>query len=165
MMKDIVVWVVKIITDITIPELILENQAAACRSTDEILVPPLVFANFMYFLCYHHMNLVPEAQSVLQELSILVQYDYGYHISVRDNAISWQILGICQEICGDHKGAYKSYCNALRQKWCKIKSASFMRILFIIYKRVICTSGTRDYPRAANPLQQNAFKHTSKISS
>ena len=134
MMKEIVPWDAELKTDVTIPELTLEHQAAYDHSTDHTAVSLLVFTNFMFFLCYLHMGIVQDAQSVLQELSVLVQYDNGYHITRRDKAISWQMLGICQDMSGDQKGAYQSYCNALQQKYGKIKSASLMRISVIIHK-------------------------------
>ena len=136
MMKEIVAWPIQLVTDVTIPELTLEHQAATNHSTDLTPVPPLVFTNFMCFLCYHHMETVHEAQSMLQELLILVQYDNGYHIHVDTKAISWQMLGICQEMSGDYKGAYRSYCHAMKQKWCPIKSASCMRISVLIHKQM-----------------------------
>ena len=138
MMKEIVAWNVQLETCVTIPELTLENLSAANHSTDGIIIPPLVFTNFMSFLCYHHMGMFHEAQSMLQELSILVQYDNEDHIVAKDKEISWQMLGICQEVSGDYRGAYRSYCNAMQQKWCDIKSASLMRISVIIHK---CMNG------------------------
>ena len=132
MMKDIVAGDVDINTHVTMPELTLENHAAACQSVDNIIIPPLVFTNFMFFLSYHHMGMFYEAQ--LQELSMLVQYDNGYHIFQRDKAISWQILGICQEMSGDNQGAYQSFRTSMKQKFCRIDSASVMRISVIIYK-------------------------------
>ena len=136
MMKEIVAWNVELVTDVTIPELTLEHQAAENHSTDYIIVPPLLFTDFMMFLCYHHMGMVRNAQSTLQELSILVQYVNEYHIPESCEAISWQILGICQEMSGDYKGAYQSYWSALQQTWCHIQSASLMRILVIIHKSI-----------------------------
>ena len=134
MMREIVAWPVALFANVTIPELTLEHEAADNHSVDGIPIPPLVFTDFMCFLCYHHMRIVHKVQSMLQELLILVQYDNDYHISGRDCAISWQILGICQEMSGDHQGAYQSYCKAIQQKWCHIKSASLMRISVIIHK-------------------------------
>ena len=132
MMKEIVAWPVQLKTDVTIPELALEHQAADNHSVDYLIVPPLVFANFMCFLSYQQMERVQEAGSMLQELSILIQHDDRYHISKRDKAISWQILGICQEMSGDHQGAYQSYCNVLQQEWCQIRQASLIRIKNLI---------------------------------
>ena len=65
-----------------------------------------------------------DSQSMLKDLSLLVQHDNGYHICQRDNAVSWQILGICQEMSGDNHGAYQSYCKDLTteilQNWSSI---------------------------------------------
>ena len=128
MMKEIVAWPVELSTGVTIPELTLEHQAAANQSTDNLIVPPLVFTNFMCFLCYQLLGRAHEAESKLQELSILVQYDDGYHIQESSKAISWQILGFCQEMSGDHRGAYQSYTDALQQEYCDIGQASLIRI-------------------------------------
>ena len=135
MMKEIVAWPIELNADVTIQELALEHQAAYNYSVEKFCIPPLVFTKFAYFLCYHHMTMVQEAESALQELTILV-HEYSDHIPKRDRAISWQILGICQEMKGDCKGAYQSYCNALQQRWGIIKCASFSRILVIVYKSV-----------------------------
>ena len=132
MMKEIVAWPVTLRTDVTIPELTLEHQAAENHSVDSIIVPPIVFTNFMCFLCYQQLRRIHEAESVLEELSIIVQYDDDYHIPESSKAISWQMLGICQEINGDHQGAYQSYCNALQQEWCHIGQASLIRIQNLI---------------------------------
>ena len=137
MMKEIVAWEVELSTDMTVRELTLEHQAPASQPTDVIVVPPLVFTNFLCFLSYHHMGTIREAQSMLQELSILVQYDDGSHIEIHRKPISWQILGICQEMSGDYQGAYQSFCNAMKQKFSDVKSASSMRISCLIYKQFI----------------------------
>ena len=133
-MKEMFAWAVELKTEMTIQELTLEHQAANRHLLDLIVVPPLVFTNFMSFLCYQHMGMFQEAQSLLQEISILVQYDDEYHIYKRDRAISWQMLGICQEMSGDHHGAFRAYCNTLQQKYCYIQFAPLARISVIIYK-------------------------------
>ena len=137
MMKEIVAWDININTGVTIPELTLESQSTTSQSVKGITIPPLVFTNFMCFLCYHQIGSFNEAQSMSQELSILVQYDNSVHIFKRDKAISWQILGICQEMSGDHQSAYQSYRNAAKETWCNIKYASFVRMSVIIYKRLL----------------------------
>ena len=128
MMKEIIAWDVELCTVVTIPELTLEHKAADSHDINCIAIPPLVFANLMCFLCNQQMRRIQEARSALQELSILVQYDNEYHIPKRDKAISWQILGICQEMSGDHQGAYQSYNNALQQDFSHIGQASLIRI-------------------------------------
>ena len=139
MMKEIVAWPVEIKIDVAIPELRLKSLVAVKHSLYVIGKPPLVFTKFICFLCYHRKEMVHEAQSMLQGLSILVQYDDGYHINAKDKAIPWQILGFCQEMSGDLRGTYQSYRNAFQQKWCPswVKFASLMRISFLINKRVM----------------------------
>ena len=128
MMKEVVTWPIELGTEITLPELSLEHQAADNHSSDGILIPPLVLTNFLSFLCYHYIQRIQESRLSLQELTMLVQYDDGYHIYESMKAISWQVLGICQQMSGDRQGAYQSYSNALQQKWCHIGLASLVRI-------------------------------------
>ena len=78
MMKEIVSWPVQIHTLAKIPELLLEIKASASHSIDGINIPPLVFTNLLYFLCYRRMEKLHEAHNMLQELLILLQYDGGY---------------------------------------------------------------------------------------
>ena len=136
LMKEIVAWPVELRTKVTIPELTLEHQVAANHSTNLLAVPPLVFTNFLCFLCYYHAELIQEAQSVIQELSSLVQYDIEDHIYISYRALSWQMLGICQEMSCDHLGAYQSYYNAFIQKFSKLHFASLVRIAVILNKHV-----------------------------
>ena len=128
MMKEIVAWPFNLYTIITVPELSLEHQAAANHSVDELIMPPLVLTNFMSFLCYYCMQKIQDSRSALHELTMLVHYDDGYHIYESGKAISWQVLGICQQMSGDGLGAYQSYTNALQQTWCEVGLASLVRI-------------------------------------
>ena len=128
MMKEIVAWPVELKTDITLPELSLEHYAGGNRFIDLIVMPPLVLTNLLSFLCYYYMHMIQESKSALHELTMLVHYDDGYHVCERDKAISWQVLGICQQMSGDYQGAYQSYSNALQQEWCHIGNASLVRI-------------------------------------
>ncbi|KAK3088883.1 hypothetical protein FSP39_024983 [Pinctada imbricata] len=43
-------------------------------------------------------------------------------------AISWEILGICQQLCGDRHGAYQSYLHALDDDFNYFKHATVERI-------------------------------------
>ena len=132
MMKEIVAWPVHLCAKLTLPELTVEHQAAENHSVDNLIVSPLVFTNFMCFLCYQPLGRIHEAKSTLQELSILVQHDDGYHIPETSKAISWQILGICQEMSYNYQTAYQSYTNALQQEYCDIGQASLIRIQNVI---------------------------------
>ena len=128
MIKEIVVCPVELNSEIILPELSLEHKAAANYAADYIIIPPLVLTNFMSFLCFHYIQRIQESILSLQELTMLVHYDDGYHIYESMKAISWQVLGICQQMSGDLQGAYQSYSNALQQTWCKVGLASLVRI-------------------------------------
>ena len=128
MMKEIVAWPIELKQNISITELIPEHQSAMKLYVDIIIIPPLVFVHFMSFLCHYRMQDVRMATSVLHDLCDLLHYDDGHRIDERDRAISWEILGICQEMSGDYQGAYQSYINASQQNWCHIKLASILRI-------------------------------------
>ena len=129
MINESVAWAVELSTTVTLPELVLEVNAAKKTFIDNIIIPPLVFILFMNFHCYQQINRIEESNAVLQELTILVYNDNGYHISENDRAISWEILGICQEMSGDKQGAYQSYNRVLQQEWCPVKLASVIRML------------------------------------
>ena len=128
MMTEIVAWPIELAQDISIPELALEHHCAAQIWTDYIVIPPLVMVQFLFFLCRYHMQDFQISALILHYLHSLLHYDDGYHIAITEKAISWQMLGICQEMSGDYHGAYQSYSNALQQKWCPIKLSSIMRI-------------------------------------
>ena len=128
MMKEIVAWPVVIKQNISITELNPEHYSAKLVATDHIVIPPLVLAHFLSFLCHYNMQNFQMATSVLHDLHILLPYDDGYNIHESCQAISWQILGICQEKSGDYHRAYQSYSNCLQQKWCPINLASILRI-------------------------------------
>ena len=84
--------------------------------SDVISVPPLVMTNFLLFLSNFRKENFVCAISILEELFVIVYYDNQYHIDESDTAISWQILGICQEISGNYREAIHSYTNVLQQQ-------------------------------------------------
>ena len=55
------------------------------------------------------------AQAALYDLQVLVHHDQAVLVNVTLRDISWEILGICQEIAGDYQAALYSYQQALEQ--------------------------------------------------
>ncbi|KAK3086563.1 hypothetical protein FSP39_020295 [Pinctada imbricata] len=112
--KSYIVTYVKI-TDLNIiEELRLECWARSDTTGSSLLIiPSLVFLNFLLILSYTRLGEKHRRIDVLDELQTLVYYDDGYHISTVCKAVSWEILGICQQICGDRHGALQSYTHAL----------------------------------------------------
>ena len=98
-----------------IPELYFERRVSCIQTKGRVIIPPLVFAFFLQYLCQRKLGHLREADDVLYELSLLVQHDDRHHIDIRFLALSWQILGICQQMSGDDRTACRSFMAAQRQ--------------------------------------------------
>ncbi|KAK3086312.1 hypothetical protein FSP39_016723 [Pinctada imbricata] len=110
---------------LSIEELILESYAILQTTASDLLsIPPLVFLNFLLILSYTRLQRLDRRNAALIDLHSILHYDDGHHIHFLIKAISWEILGICQQICGDYHGAYQSYVNALNDEYNDFKQAS-----------------------------------------
>lgn len=93
--------------------------AQRVRIQSFLVIPPFVLTLMLLVLCYR--NDPDKQQEKLYDLYSIVHHDKDklqfIPIDLRD--ISWQILGICQQICGDHQGALESFVNSLYQKPCQ----------------------------------------------
>jgi hypothetical protein len=97
-------------------------------------IPPLVVLHMLEFLCYRHIDIM-RAQAALNDLQFLVHHDQGLYVDVSLRDISWQILGICQQISGDLQAALYSYQQSLRQyPTHQIQSATLTRIQNLGYQ-------------------------------
>ncbi|XP_078323250.1 uncharacterized protein LOC144622452 [Crassostrea virginica] len=107
-----------------IDELILEQQFSSQNGLD---IPPFILLHMLEFLCCRHVDPM-RAQAALDDLQVLVHYDCGLLVPYRD--ISWEILGICQQMTGKHQAALYSYELSLRQDsiYNKIHNATRHRI-------------------------------------
>ncbi|KAK3086874.1 hypothetical protein FSP39_024718 [Pinctada imbricata] len=124
-----------IVSDVNALDLyIIEELRLECWATRQttgaglLIIPPLVFLNFLLILSYTRLGENHRRIDVLDEVQTLVFYDDGYHIKTVLKAISWEILGICQQICGDRHGALQSYVHALDDEYNDFKIATLERI-------------------------------------
>ena len=78
----------------------------------KMYIPQLVCAFFMQYLCQSKLGCLKEADDVLYELFLLLKHDDEYHIEINLKSISWHILGICQQMCGDERAACRSFMTA-----------------------------------------------------
>nr|XP_022305610.1 uncharacterized protein LOC111112421 [Crassostrea virginica] len=91
-------------------------------------IPLFVVLHFVEFLCYRHID-TTLAQIALEELQVLVHHDQGLFVDDVFRDISWQILGICQQMTGNHQAALYSYQQSLTQyPLHNIQNATQMRI-------------------------------------
>ncbi|XP_078321985.1 uncharacterized protein LOC111112408 [Crassostrea virginica] len=91
-------------------------------------IPLSVSLYFVEFLCYRHID-TTLAQTALEKLQVLVQHDEGQYVLDVLRDISWEILGICQQMTGNHQAALYSYQQSLTQfPFHKIQNVTQMRI-------------------------------------
>uniref|UniRef100_K1R5N6 Uncharacterized protein C3orf59 n=1 Tax=Magallana gigas TaxID=29159 RepID=K1R5N6_MAGGI len=111
-----------------ISELIPEQQSALQNVVHVLYIPVFVMLHFLEFLCYRHID-TTLSQAALDELQVLVHHDQGLYVPDLLRDISWEILGICQQITGNHQAALYSYQQSLTQYPAhQIHTATQMRI-------------------------------------
>ncbi|XP_061165917.1 uncharacterized protein LOC133174835 [Saccostrea echinata] len=128
-MRYAVAWTIRLDNDIHyIGELIQEQMSAQLNNWPHLEVSPLILLYMLEILCYRHVNTMRE-QTFLRELQTLVHFDQGQLMDPLYKDISWQILGICQQVTGNLQAALYSYHQSLRQEpYNKIHIATEMRI-------------------------------------
>lgn len=116
-----------------IDELLLEQTVSYMNGITILFIPPLVMLHMLTILNHHRLYHTLESHQALHNLQTLLVCDVGVHVPVHVRDISYQILGICQHVCGDYVGALNSYQYSLRQhQFHKIEQASLCRIQKII---------------------------------
>nr|XP_022340597.1 uncharacterized protein LOC111135131 [Crassostrea virginica] len=97
-----------------INELTPEQQSSTLNHLPILGIPPLILLHMLEFLCCRHVDPM-RAQAALDDLQVLVHHDQGVLVHVEFRDISWEILGICQQMTGNHQAALYSYTQSLRQ--------------------------------------------------
>nr|XP_022305144.1 uncharacterized protein LOC111112110 [Crassostrea virginica] len=112
-----------------ISELRPEQQSSDLLHDTKILaIPPFVVLHFVEFLCYRHID-TTLAQTALEELQVLVHHDQGLYVPEINRDISWEILGICQQMTGNLQAALYSYQQSTTKfPSNQIQNATWMRI-------------------------------------
>lgn len=96
--------------------------------------PPLVMLHLLLVLNHHKLGDTARSQQSLQDLHTLMLCDEGLHVPVPMRDISWHILGICQQVCGDHRGAFTSYQRSLKERpFQQIQKATYLRMLLCLF--------------------------------
>ncbi|XP_052690659.1 uncharacterized protein LOC128168493 [Crassostrea angulata] len=132
-MRQAVAW--DILLDNTIcyiSELIPEQQSALQNREYTLVIPLYVLLHFLEFLCHRHIDMTL-SQAAVDELQVLVHHDQGMYIYDLSRDISWEILGICQQITGNLQAALYSYQQSLTQHpMNRIQTATQRRIHDIV---------------------------------
>nr|XP_022298628.1 uncharacterized protein LOC111107637 [Crassostrea virginica]XP_022298629.1 uncharacterized protein LOC111107637 [Crassostrea virginica] len=111
-----------------INELTPEQQSSSLNHRNLLFIPPYILLHMLGFLCCRHVDPM-RAQAALDDLQVLVHHDQGVLVDVVLRDISWEILGICQQMTGNRQAALYSYRQSLRQiPYNKIDTATRHRI-------------------------------------
>jgi hypothetical protein len=133
-MRKAVVSNVKLDSDYSYTdELSLEQRVSYMNGCPELIIPPLVMLHMLSVLNHHRLRHTLESHQALQNLQTLLLSGDGVEVPVDLRDISYQILGICQNVCGDYVGALNSYQYSLHQyPKHKIQQASIYRIQTLV---------------------------------
>lgn len=116
-----------------IQELALEQEASYYNNFDCLYISPYVMPDMLRVFCNHRLGNRSQCLQSLTDLQTLLLYDDGTYIDLYSRDMSWQILGICQHVVGDLRGALRSYIQSLRQTPIHgIQKASVIRIRHIL---------------------------------
>nr|XP_022298622.1 uncharacterized protein LOC111107633 [Crassostrea virginica] len=114
-MRHAVAYYIKLDNTICyINELTPEQQSSSLNHMYILHIPPYILLHMLEFFCSRHVDPV-RVQAALDDLQVLVHNDQGVFVPVLLRSISWEILGICQQMTGNRTAALYSYRQSLRQ--------------------------------------------------
>ena len=112
-----------------IDELVPEQEANKADGFAILTIPPFVMLHMLFILTHHRLGDTVRSQQSLQDLHTLLLYDNGTYVPEDLRDISWQILGICQQTCGDYVGALNSFqCSLQQYPYNTIRRATMFRM-------------------------------------
>nr|XP_011437655.2 uncharacterized protein LOC105335482 [Crassostrea gigas]XP_034322890.1 uncharacterized protein LOC105335482 [Crassostrea gigas]XP_034322891.1 uncharacterized protein LOC105335482 [Crassostrea gigas] len=93
-----------------------------------LYIPPVVLFHMLEYLCHRQVDYIKEKEA-LDDLEFLVHHDQGQFVPEQLRDISWEILGICQQMAGHLQDARYSYEQSLKQDhYNQIEHATKQRI-------------------------------------
>lgn len=117
-----------------IKELALEQKMNivndnSMRKFGKLLISPLVMLYMLLILNHHKLRVPVKSVYYLHILQILLLTDDCEYVSMFPKDLHWQILGICQQICGYHADALRSFLRSLKEKpYHRISRATCLRM-------------------------------------
>ncbi|XP_061183468.1 uncharacterized protein LOC133191748 [Saccostrea echinata] len=97
-----------------------------------LIIPPFVFLQMLEVLCCRHVDAISRKQA-LEDLQLLIYQNEPLTVPVMFRDISWQILGICQQVTGNYQEALYSFQQSLQEyPFHGIRQATCERILKLL---------------------------------
>ena len=152
LMKRVLIVPFKLVTKTCVPEFELEHQACQLHnSVDSLFFHPLAVANFLLVLLNSNMGHHDRANAALNDFYELVHHDVDHHIHEKCRAVPLEMLGICQQLVGDHQAAYRSFTAALQQPYNDFYVATLTRLLILLYNVLHSSNSTLWFSWQRNP--------------
>ncbi|XP_062622206.1 uncharacterized protein LOC134283745 [Saccostrea cucullata] len=108
---------IKLQSDYTyINELVLEQKISRKHGMPSLDIQPPVMLYMLFTLNHHRLGDTVRSKKSLQDLQNLMLYAEGFNVPNYLRDISWQIMGICQQNCGDYSGSFRSYQYSFQQE-------------------------------------------------
>ena len=129
-MRKCFIWDIRFYNKyVYIPELVPEQEANKADGTCLLLIPPLVMLHMLFVLNHPRLGDTVRSQQSLHDLHTLMLYDNEINVPIHLRDISWQVLGICKQTCGDYVGALDSFQCSLQQiPFSSVQKATRLRI-------------------------------------
>ncbi|XP_052077199.1 uncharacterized protein LOC127715219 isoform X2 [Mytilus californianus] len=79
-------------------------------NTTPYIIPPVVYAHFLCFLCHYHQNNTTQCHCCLRDLQLTIEEEYFMgKADAFEKAITYNILGITFQLIGDIESARHSF--------------------------------------------------------
>ena len=92
----------------------IERYCNGCRQLQCVNIPPAICLLFLQYLCYKKLGNQQKSDESLYEISLIIQYDDDNYLNANDLTAPWRVLGICQQMNGEYRAAFRSYVLSLR---------------------------------------------------
>lgn len=110
---------------------VYENSAG---QTGDLRISPLVMLYMLLILNSHKLGVRVMSVYCLHILQTMLLTDNREYESLFPEDIHWQMLGICQQICGYHADALRSFLRSLKEEpFHRISRATCLRMLLSIF--------------------------------
>lgn len=119
-----------------VDEIAIEMEASkkSCGNSGRLLVPPLVILHMLFVLNHHNLGDTVKSHRSLQDFHTLMHSDDRIWVPLLFRDISWQLLGMCQQTCGDPVKALISFHRSLDENpFHKIQIATYFRMLLSVF--------------------------------
>ena len=94
---------------VNVAVLVPEHQAYKADGAGILIISPFVMLHLLFALNHHRLGDTGRSQQSVQDLHTRMLYDNGTYVPTIKIDISWQILGICQQTCGDYMGTLNHF--------------------------------------------------------